>query len=75
MSEERATIPDVREMDDETVMKHLEFRHPEVTMKFVPEPGRSERRMAAPDAWRGLHQANHRMYPHRYDHDHLGDGW
>lgn len=79
MSEEQVvTVPDVADMEDETFIKHLEFRHPEVKragMTFTAEPGSDERSMREPGAWRGLHQANHRMYPQRYNHEHQGDGW
>ena len=74
--ENQITVPSVHDMEDETFIKHLKKRHPEVArtgMTFVAEPEGEERRMREPSAWRGMHQANHRMYPHRYDHEHLGD--
>lgn len=65
-------IPSVTSMDDETLMKHLEHRHADdLRMSFEVEPGRTERRLRAPSAWRTYHDAMHRLYPRKYDHEHL----
>lgn len=64
-------IPPVSEMDDETLMKHLELRHADdLAMEFKPEPGQTERRLHAPTEWRTYHNAMHRLYPRAYDHTH-----
>lgn len=65
------TIPSVSEMDDETLMKHLELRHEDdLAMSFKPEPDREERRLHAPKEWRTYHDAMHRLYPRKYEHKH-----
>lgn len=64
-------IPSVHDMDDETLMKHLEHRHgDDLKMSFEVEPGRTERRLRAPIEWRTYHDAMHRLYPRKYDHQH-----
>lgn len=56
-------------MDDEWLMSHLENHHAEdLSMEFLPEPGRIQRRLASPSAWRAYHDAMHRLYPRKYDH-------
>lgn len=67
------TIPPVQEMDDETLMKHLEFRHADdLRMEFTVEPDYGGRRLHAPEAWRTYHDAMHRLYPRKYEHSHEG---
>lgn len=64
-------VQSVEVMDDETLMKHLENRHDDdLRMDFKVEPGRAERRLTAPREWRTFHQAMHRLYPRKYDHNH-----
>lgn len=64
-------IPSVDDMDDETLMKHLELRHEDdLRLTFKPEPGRTERRLAAPGLWRTYHNTMHRLYSNKYDHRH-----
>lgn len=64
-------VPDVEYMDDETLMKHLEFRHADdLKMSFTVEPDRETRRLREPDVWRTYHDAMHRLYPAKYDHRH-----
>lgn len=66
-------IPSVEDMDDETLMKHLELRHEDdLKMSFEAEPDRTERRMHAPKEWRTYHDAVHRLYPRKYEHTHEG---
>lgn len=56
-------------MNDEALMRHLENHHAEdLSMEFLPEPGRIQRRLASPSAWRAYHDAMHRLYPRKYDH-------
>lgn len=68
-------VPSIDVMSDETVMLHLEKRHAnELLVEFLPEPGRSERRMHAPDEWRTFHEAQHRLAASdTYDHTHNED--
>jgi hypothetical protein len=65
-------VPDIQVMDDETVMLHLENRHKnELAMEFLPEPGREDRRLHAPQEWRTYHEALHRLaIADQYDHTH-----
>lgn len=64
-------IPPVTAMEDETLMLHLEKRHGnDLSMSFEPEPGREDRRLAAPKEWRTYHETLHRLHPNDYDHVH-----
>lgn len=64
-------VPSVADMDDETLMKHLEFRHEDdLRQEFTPDPDKGERRLAAPETWRTYHDAMHRLYPRKYEHAH-----
>jgi hypothetical protein len=64
-------VPSIQVMDDETVMLHLELRHANETLvEFLPEPGRTERRLHAPREWRTFHDAQHRLQHDEYDHSH-----
>lgn len=66
------TIPNVDDMDDELLMKHLEFRHEgDLRVKFKAEPDRAERRLEAPREWRTFHNTMHRLSPNTYNHEHL----
>jgi hypothetical protein len=64
-------VANVADMDDELLMKHLEFRHAsDLRMSFETEPDRTERRLAAPKEWRTYHDTLHRLSPNGYDHEH-----
>ena len=64
-------VAPVADMDDETVMKHLEFRHEDdLKMAFKPEPDRTERRLNNAETWRTYHNSMHRLYPRKYEHTH-----
>ena len=64
-------VPSVDGMNDETLMKHMEFRHDDdLRLEFQVEPDRAERRLMAADLWRSYHDAMHRLYPRKYDHTH-----
>lgn len=66
------TIPSVSDMDDETLMKHLEYRHADdLRMSFDIEPDLTERRLRAPVEWRTYHDTVHRLSPQNYKHQHL----
>jgi len=68
---ESIRVVSVQVMDDETLMKHLENRHEDdLRMEFTVEPDAGERRLHAPKEWRSYHEAMHRLYPRKYDHDH-----
>lgn len=61
----------VQAMDDEALMCHLEESHPgDLRLKFQAEPGRTERRLAAPGLWRTYHDTMHRLSPNNYQHTH-----
>lgn len=67
-------VAPVSEMDDETLIKHLEHRHEDdLRMEFKTEPDRAERRLHAGAEWRTYHDAMHRLYPRNYEHVHRGD--
>jgi hypothetical protein len=66
-------VTPVDEMNDETLMKHLENRHQDdLRLSFKPDPGKSERTLAAPTEWRTYHDTMHRLYPRKYEHSHRG---
>lgn len=68
---ERLMVAPVEEMDDETVMLHLENRHDEdLKIPFVAEPDRAERRLNNRSTWEAYHKAMHRLYPRKYEHEH-----
>lgn len=70
---ERTSVVGVSTMSDEALMRHMELRHAEdLSMTFEVEPQRSERRLRAPQEWRTYHDAMHRLYPRKYEHEHLG---
>lgn len=55
-------IQPVANMSDETFMRHLEMRHADqLKMRFLIEPGRTERRMRARPAWEAFHSTIHRL--------------
>lgn len=58
-------------MDDEWLMRHFETEHPDdLSMEFRPRPGKINRELAAPKAWRTYHETLHRLWPAKYAHDH-----
>jgi len=64
-------VTPVDEMDDETLMKHLENRHKDdLRLKFQAAPDENARTLAASDLWRTYHQTMHRLYPRKYEHTH-----
>lgn len=64
-------IPSVADMDDETLMKHMELRHEgDLAMSFEIEPGRDERRLRAPKEWRTYHDTIHRLALREFEHQH-----
>lgn len=75
-------VPAVGDMDDETLIKHMEHRHDEhIAMKFPNEPDRIKqglpRRLRAGVTWRLFHDKLHELYDGRvvagapfYDHEH-----
>jgi hypothetical protein len=66
-------IPSVYNMDDETLMKHLENRHADdLRLEFRVEPDRTERRLQNSEVWRTYHETMHRLYPQKYEHSHKG---
>lgn len=68
---ERLMVVPMEEMDDETVMLHLENRHEEdLKIPFVQEPDRPARRLNNRSTWVTYHQAMHRLYPAKYEHTH-----
>jgi hypothetical protein len=61
----RTRVPPVAEMEDGTLIKHLELRHEEdLAMDF------NGGNMQASGTWRTYHDAMHRLYPRKYDHHH-----
>jgi hypothetical protein len=66
-------VPSVESMDDETLMKHLEFRHEhDLALRFLPDPDQEVRTLAAPELWRTYHDTMHRLHPNKYQHAHRG---
>lgn len=61
-------------MDDEKLMSHLEEFHPgDLKMKFLVEPGRTERRLRNSREWRTYHRTLHRIQQSNYQHSHEED--
>jgi hypothetical protein len=63
-------IPGVQDMDDETLIKHMELRHNEdVAMNFTEEPERKakglSRRLRGGVVWRTFHNYLHQLYDGR----------
>lgn len=66
-------VTPVDEMEDETLMKHLELRHEDdLALRFLPDPDKGTRVLAAPELWRTYHDTMHRLYPCKYEHSHRG---
>ena len=64
-------VVSVDDMDDETLIRHLESRHADdLRMSFQPDPDTGKRTLAAPKEWRTYHQSMHRLYPRKYEHRH-----
>lgn len=62
-------VPAVADMDDETFIRHLEKRHPDMLrMTFKVEPGRNSRRMMARSTWEAFHTYVHQHG--EFDHIH-----
>ncbi len=72
-------VPSAEDMEDETLMLHMERRHGEsLALKFEPEPDRVakglKRRLRNPTTWRIYHQRLHDLYdgrpngPYRHTH-------
>lgn len=58
-------------MDDEALMSHFESSHADdLAMEFRPEPGRIDRRLSSPSAWKTYHETLHRLMPEKYGHNH-----
>jgi hypothetical protein len=65
-------VPSGDDMDDDTLMKHMEARHGEnLALKFREEPDRKRRglprRLQNPETWRTYHRKLHELYDGRPD--------
>lgn len=62
-------VQSVRNMDDETLMLHLENRHQKDMRMTFDGP---ERRLGegTRSSWDEFHEALHRLNPNKYGHDH-----
>jgi hypothetical protein len=64
-------VTGIEVMGDETLMLHLELRHRnDLSLEFVVDPDRPERRLHASAEWRTFHNTMHRLQPNSYDHLH-----
>lgn len=79
LSQPMVRVPASEDMDDETFIKHLEFRHGEaLALRFVEEPDRKRkglgRRLHNPETWAIYHRKLHELYdgrengPYRHTH-------
>ena len=79
LSQPMVRVPSAGDMNDETVILHLEKRHGEsLALKFTEEPDRARkglpRRLRNPETWRVYHAKLHENYdgrengPYRHTH-------
>lgn len=68
------TVPNARDMDHETFLKHFNARHLEEAKLGAPLEERTARQDAVIRAYRAFHRRCHELgVPGQFDHEHIDD--